>query len=371
MENSIVIVQVCIYFLIPIIAQFLMRLRFFSWLGSVALCYVGGFAMNLAMVNWRVDIAQSIAEVVIPIAIPLLLFNLQFFAWLRCTRTVIIAFALATLSAIVSTLLIAPFFLQSHPEMWKMAGMFLGVYTGGTPNVASVGLALEAQESTFTIVNSIDFVVSAVYFIFCITFLKPIIQKWLPRFDLDIPEVHVAPSDKSIPQAILVIVLAVLIVALSCGASLLLFANINVPFVMFGITALGMAMSLIEKIRNIHISTSLGDYFILVFCAAMGNVTNISKMMSQGGSTLYYCILLVTTTVFIYYVLCFIMRVDADTAIITSTAAIYGPAFIAPVAQAIGNERVVMSGLTAGLLGYVVGNYAGISIAYLLYQFSH
>ncbi|BBM86774.1 DUF819 family protein [Candidatus Uabimicrobium amorphum] len=370
MENTIIIVQVSIYFLIPIIAQYLVRLRFFSWLGTVALCYVAGFAMNLVAVNWRIDVAQSIAEIVIPIAIPLLLFNLQFFAWLRCTRTVIIAFVLATVSAIASTLLIAPFFLQSHPEMWKMAGMFLGVYTGGTPNVASVGLALEAQESTFTIVNSVDFVVSAAYFVFCITLLKPIVQKWLPRFDLDIPDPHVASSEKSIPQAIFVVVLAAMIVAISCGVSFALFAKINVPFVMFGITALGMAASLVEKIQNIHVSTYLGDYFILVFCAAMGNVTNISKMLEQGGSTLYYCILVVSTTVCIYYVLCFVMRIDVDTAIITSTAAIFGPAFIAPVAQAIGNERVVMSGLTAGLLGYVVGNYAGISIAYLLYQFS-
>ncbi|WP_372364633.1 DUF819 family protein [Candidatus Uabimicrobium sp. HlEnr_7] len=369
MEKITIVVQVVMYFLMPIIAQYLVRLRFFSWLGTVAVCYVAGFAMNLAMVEWRIDIAQSIAEVVIPLAIPLLLFNLQFFAWLRCTRTTITAFFLATISAILSTLIIAPFFLSSHPEMWKMAGMFLGIYTGGTPNVASVGLALGADQSTYTLVNSVDLVVSAVYFIFCITLLKPLLKGWLPPFNVDMPAVDTTQKKCSFLSGILVIVLAIAIVSISVGVSFVVFSDINVPLVMFGITALGMLLSLNEKIQKIYVSSILGDYFILVFCVAMGNVTDINKIITQGGSTLLYCILVVSTTVCMYYIFCRWMHIDIDTAIITSTAAIYGPAFIVPIAQAIGNERVIMSGLTAGLLGYVVGNYAGVTIAYLLYNF--
>ena len=52
--------------------------------------------------------------------------------------------------------------------------------------------------------------------------------------------------------------------------------------------------------------------------------------------------------------------------IITSTAAIYGPAFIGPVANAIKNRDMIVPGITMGLLGYAIGNYIGIGIAMLL-----
>ena len=54
-----------------------------------------------------------------------------------------------------------------------------------------------------------------------------------------------------------------------------------------------------------------------------------------------------------------IFRIDVDTVIITSTAAIYGPAFVGPVANAIKNPRVIVSGITMGLLGYSFGDIVG------------
>lgn len=59
-------------------------------------------------------------------------------------------------------------------------------------------------------------------------------------------------------------------------------------------------------------------------------------------------------------------HIDADTALITSTAGIYGPAFIVPVADAMDNREVVLPGLICGIIGYAIGNYLGIGIAIAL-----
>ncbi len=64
--------------------------------------------------------------------------------------------------------------------------------------------------------------------------------------------------------------------------------------------------------------------------------------------------------------LAMVFRIDTDTTIITSTAGIYGPAFIIPVAEGIKNREVVVSGLTCGLAGYAIGNYLGFAVAWLL-----
>jgi uncharacterized membrane protein len=64
--------------------------------------------------------------------------------------------------------------------------------------------------------------------------------------------------------------------------------------------------------------------------------------------------------------LCALFRIDADTAIIASTAAVFGPPFVGPVANAIRNREIVAGGIATGVLGLAIGNYAGLGLAYLI-----
>jgi len=45
---------------------------------------------------------------------------------------------------------------------------------------------------------------------------------------------------------------------------------------------------------------------------------------------------------------------------------VFGPAFVPTVATALKNRAIIVSGLTTGVVGYAIGNYAGIALAYLL-----
>ncbi len=61
-----------------------------------------------------------------------------------------------------------------------------------------------------------------------------------------------------------------------------------------------------------------------------------------------------------------LLRLDRDTVLITSTAAIYGPAFVGSVAVALKNKEIVFSGIAASLIGIAAGNYLGLCIAWWL-----
>jgi len=76
--------------------------------------------------------------------------------------------------------------------------------------------------------------------------------------------------------------------------------------------------------------------------------------------------LVVISSVILHYLLAAIFRIDTDTVIITSTDAIFGPAFIGPVAKGINNREVIVSGITMGLVGYAIGNYLGLAVAWIL-----
>jgi uncharacterized membrane protein len=69
---------------------------------------------------------------------------------------------------------------------------------------------------------------------------------------------------------------------------------------------------------------------------------------------------------FVHVALCRLSRIDRDTTVITSTAALFGPAFIGPVSVRFGNRAVFVSGLMSGLVGYAVGNYLGLLVAWML-----
>ena len=107
-------------------------------------------------------------------------------------------------------------------------------------------------------------------------------------------------------------------------------------------------------------------YLLLIFSLAIGAMADINELLSKSSDLFLYTTFVMFTSIILHSILASIFRIDRDTVIITSTAAIYGPAFIGPVANAIKNKEVIVTGITMGLLGYAIGNYIGIGIGMLL-----
>jgi uncharacterized membrane protein len=57
-----------------------------------------------------------------------------------------------------------------------------------------------------------------------------------------------------------------------------------------------------------------------------------------------------------------IFKIDADTAVIASVTYINSPPFVPMIAASMKNSRVLMPGLSIGIIGYAVGNYLGVLI---------
>ena len=61
-----------------------------------------------------------------------------------------------------------------------------------------------------------------------------------------------------------------------------------------------------------------------------------------------------------------LFKLDRAHFLIASTAAVFGPPFVGVVARAINAPKLVASGLAVGVLGYALGNYLGLMMAYAL-----
>jgi uncharacterized membrane protein len=160
--------------------------------------------------------------------------------------------------------------------------------------------------------------------------------------------------------------LTILIFAIAGGLSLLVPKNSQVVVVILTITTLSIVASTFKKINAIEKTFESGMYLILIFSVVVASMADISRFAGLTPGLFGYITLAVLGSLFLQVVLGKIFKVDADTTIITSTALICSPPFVPVVAAAINNRKVILSGITIGIIGYAVGNYLGFAIAELL-----
>lgn len=348
------------------------RSRALAVLGATVLAYVAGILWgNIPGLPVDDATALSLAEVTVPLAIPFLLFRTDFVRWLRLARRTVLSFFLAVVAAVAAAAVGALVFSSQVDEWWQVAGMFVGVYTGGTVNLTAIGLALGVRQETFVMVNAADVVVSSVYLLFLMTVAQRVLLKFLPPFQRDESAAAAAAAAEpargpgGVAALVRVCLLAAAIVGAGAGAALLLTGRLSETVVILTVTTLGIAASFAPSIRQVEGSMAIGQYLLLIFCLAIGSMADFAQL---AGSLhlLYYTGLVVSTAVVLHYALAALFRIDADTVIITSTAGIFSPPFVGPVAAALKNPEIVVSGLATGVVGYAVGNYLGLALAYLL-----
>jgi uncharacterized membrane protein len=338
------------------------------------------------IVNQIGQVQDIIPSIVVPLAFPLLLFSLNLKRWLRYAKKGFISVLLALIAGLV--MVTAGFFIwkDSIPESWKLAGMFEGIYAGGTPNFVAIKMALNVNANLFVIVSTYDVVVGAFLVLFFITVAPRIFRFILPPFEeskgiagdeAEIASVTDNLEDYSgIFEKDVILPLAgafgisILIFAISGSLALLLHKIPIMVVVILSITTFGVLLSLSKSINRIKKTFQLGMYLILVFSLTVASMANVRTMFGIGTLNL---VLFITWCYFgslvLHIILAKIFRIDADNFLITSAAFIFSPPFVPLVANALKNKDVIVTGITGGIIGYIVGNYLGVALAYFLKGF--
>jgi uncharacterized membrane protein len=158
--------------------------------------------------------------------------------------------------------------------------------------------------------------------------------------------------------------LAVAIAAVVVGGTLLAFGKLEAGPALLGITSLGIAASLIPRVRRLQGAYELGEYLLLIFCVAMGSLADVRLLTGGSVTMILYVWGVMGLAIVLHVTGSALLRIDVDSTLICSTATIYGPAQIGPVAAAMKNRALVGPGLTLGLAGLALGNYLGLLTAW-------
>jgi len=337
------------------------------------------------LVNQIAALQDLIFTLVIPLAFPLLLFSITLKKWLRYAKKGFISVLLALAAGLV--MVTAGFFVfkDQIPESWRLAGMFVGIYTGGQPNFVALSMALNVDPSLYLVASTYDMVVGAFLILFYITVAPRLFRFILPPFketqvNSDLPEITNELDDPEDYSGMFVkgrfgplmkaLGLSVLIFAAGAGLSFLLPSLPQMVVVILVITTLGLLASLVKSINKIEKTFQLGMYLILVFSLTVASMANINTLVGKG---MFNLILFISWcywgSLILHLILAKIFRIDSDNFLITSAAFIFSPPFVPLVANALKNKNLIVTGITGGLLGYLLGNYFGVALAYFLKGF--
>lgn len=331
---------------------------------------------------------DGIYSLALLLAFPLLLFSLNIRRWLKFAKNGFLSVALALVAGVV--MVTTGFFIwkDAFPDAWKLAGMFEGIYTGGTPNFAALKLILNVDADRFVVLFTYDTIVGAFLVLFFVTLAPRIFRAILPRYEsgngMTIDESLVKKETEGLDDfsgmlkkktfVPLLKALGISVVIAGISGALYMFAPVpqeyRMAVMVLSVTTLGILASLVRPINRIEKTFQLGMYLILVFSLTVASRSDIRSLFAKG---MWDLILFISWcywgSLLLHLILAKIFRIDADNFLITATAFVFSPPFVPLVANALKNKDVIVTGLTGGVIGYLLGNYFGTTLAYLLKGF--
>ncbi|MCZ2357434.1 MAG: DUF819 family protein [Bacteroidia bacterium] len=337
--------------------------------GPVVLCYTAGFMLS-QIFQASTDLAQRISEVALSLGMPCLLFSVSVRRWFMESRRFLVGYALAVVAVCASAIITCIVIFPNYIDNAEMAGMLVGDYTGGTPNLIAIGKALQVPETLLVNMNTVDVLIGGGYFLLLLGPLPKVLKKIFEfrgktMFNQETNQIldNNVIQNPSWKHYVLGIILAAIGAGITLGASELIYGSLNPVFVILGITSVAIAFSLIPAIHKLPGTHIAGEYLILMFCVGMGGMVSLEQMGNMGGEVAQFMGSVLLLSIIFHYISCWIVGIDSDVTIVTNVAAIFNPAFVPPVVQAIKKPEMLFSGIAMGLLGFAIGNYLGITLS--------
>lgn len=386
MAETLVLSAFCLAFpaLVLIVKE---KVGIFRRWSPLIVCYAAGLILgNLGILPERaMGVLDGISTGAVALSIPLLLFSVDLKRWKDLAGTTLLAFGLACVAVMVVSAVAHLAFRGHMADSWGVAGLLVGVYTGGTPNMAAIKTAVGTDMTTYLAVHTSDMVLSSIYFLFVLTIARRCFRLILPAFkDPSATEADKAQKNGDSSQAVtetpfsslfrkgtrgplgLALLLDLGVVAVGLGLSLLVAPTWQTMVAILSITSLALGASLLKRIRSTQGSYAAGEYILYVFCLAVGAMGDIGKLIGSAPIYFFYVAVVLFGSFALHAILCAIFRVDVDTFLVVSTATINSAPFVGLTCVALDNKRLLVPGITAGIMGYALGNYLGIGLAQIL-----
>lgn len=339
------------------------------------------------------EVYDMVWAYVVPIAIPLLLFQVNVKSIFTESRRLLFIFLLSSLGSVVGAF--AAFFTFKNwiPELDKISGMIGASYIGGGVNFAAMTAKLEPTKDMIASTIVADNLIMALYFIVLLTISA---MGWFrKRYKtpyIDEIEKNVGDSDANLaasywqPRPI-----SLKDIAINMGASLLIVAVsftladwlkplrtmvdhlaleilvsfITDPYLILTTITFTVIFLFQKPFQKLNGSQELGTYMVYLFFVVIGIPASIPVILQNAPLLLLFVVMIMLINLIVSLVLGKLFKFSLEEILLVCNANVGGPTTAAAMAISKGWRTLVGPILVIGTVGYVIGNYAG-TIIYLV-----
>lgn len=325
---------------------------------------------NLRIIPTSAAAYDVVWDYLVPIAIPLLLFEADLKRIVRESGPTLIAFVIGS-AAVVAGTLIGVVLFDLGPNEAELAGIFTGTYIGGGLNFAAVAEATGMQDDNMlTAAVAADQVITNLHFLLII-FIPGI--AWMankyPTHHMDNAVVFDVESGRNVHR-IADLDIAGLMTALALAFALAATGKIladligmsDYSILVITVLALMIATVLPQQVEKLSGHREAGNVLMFIFLASVGAGADIWKLIEIGPVLFLFASVIIIVHLVILFGVGKILKLDLAELAMASAVCIGGPASAPALASAKGWRDLLIPGLLLGSLGYAGGSFIGVSV---------
>ena len=359
------------------------RFKPLKLIGPALLVIITGIILvNLNIVTGSCELYGVIQTYCIPLSTSLYLLNVDFKKIVKMSKQPLMSIGSAVFCVCLVTIIFGSVFAGQIEEGWKVAGMFVGTYTGGSSNLTAIAVGLEASKTTIASANAADYVVGIPTLI--LMFAAPALYKNSKRlkklwpYEMSEPELLgdgdqeelMASKEWSIQEI-------AWLLAIGFGT---VWAATSISSMVFGegfrsagrillITTFSIILAQVPAIRKLRGNFDLGLFVALLFLVTIGFAVDLQQFF---GSTFYitlFCFCVIACSILLHLLITRLLKVRFEYVLLSIVGCISDGPTAALIASSAQWKTLINIGLLMGVLAGALGNYVGIGVAYAIRAF--
>ena len=373
----------------------------YTWASKVTGCILAlTFTLilsNLKIIPTEAPVYDAVWDYVVPLAVPMLLFNADIKKIGRDSGRVLIIYLLSGIGTVLGGF-IAYFALKNAiPALNDIVPMFVGTYTGGSVNFVAMSQQYKVSGATVSAALVADNLLMALYFFTLMALTTMSVIKKHYKMPLVNALEEQSESDKeanktmaakywgakeiSLKDIAFTVALSFVIVAISDklatvfgnlfsgegAGSAILGGLLGNKYLLMTTFTMIIASVFPKQISSIRGSQEIGTFLIYLFFAVIGAPASIGLILRESPLLLVFALIVVLINLVVSLIFGKLFKFNIEEIIIASNANVGGPTTAAAMAVSKGWTELIVPALLVGTLGYVIGNYYGILSGILLH----
>ena len=333
-----------------------------------------GFIPSASDATLDIPVYDFVFSFIIPVSIPLLLFNVNISRILNESGRLLGIYLIGAAGVVVGAV-IAAYLVPLGGETHKLAGVFIGTYTGGSVNFMAVAATLDFLESPlFPSTIAVDNVFTNIFIMGL--FLLPAIQ-WLKKYynpyeeDTSSKEVELSEIAEAkgglMEQITVILTIGGLVCALGFTLGPMIAkaigTDINLNLLIVTLIIVLLANFFPKHLQPYEaLAFDIGMFLMYVFLAVIGAASDLVEMVTSTPAVLIFAAITLIVHLIFSLVGGKILGLSLEEICIASCANAGGASVAAPMAATFKMKKSVTPAILIGMLGYVIGTFLGVGV---------